>query len=108
METAIGKIAQVKFKLVSLSSILVLAFFSFMAMAQPGNTSNDGRDQSSKADQSTAYLRSIETDPNGVPNTAVWYAQPWIWAIIASILIFVIGLVFKNYGKRDVESEHGI
>jgi hypothetical protein len=108
METVIDKIAQVKFKLFSLSSILVLALFSFMAMAQPGNTSDDSRGSSSKADQSTAYLRSIEMDPNGVPNTAAWYAQPWVWAIIASILILVVGLVFKSYGKRDTESEHGL
>lgn len=108
METIIAKISQAKFRLITLSSILLLVFFSLAGMAQPGNTSDDSRDRSSKAEQSSAYLRSIEMDPNGVPNTAAWYAQPWIWAIVASILILIIGLLFKSYGKRDPDSEQGL
>lgn len=90
----------------SLISTIILFVISFPLMAQTGGGANEKPD--SHAEQASAYLQSIEQDPNGVPNSSAWYAQPWIWAIVASILILIIGMLFKSYGKRDMDSEHGL
>lgn len=109
MKTLKAFTAQAKFRLLTLLSCVTFVFFSFLLMAQTDNNNpNQYPERSSPAEQSSAYLHSIENDPNGVPNTAVWYAQPWIWAIVASVLILIIGLLFKSYGKRDIESEQGL
>ncbi|MEJ6979841.1 hypothetical protein WG906_05235 [Pedobacter sp. P351] len=101
-------IAQAQFKLVTLISTITFVLFSLIVVAQAGNNPNQHPEKSSPAEQSSAYLQSIENDPNGVPNNSAWYAQPWLWAIVAAILILVVGLIFKSYGKRDVESEQGL
>src|SRR5688500_18128519 len=109
MKKLVAFTAQAKFRLFTLISCVTLIFLSFLITAQTDNNNpNQYPERSSPAEQSSAYLQSIENDPNGVPNTAVWYAQPWIWAIVASILILIVGLLFKSYGKRDIESEQGL
>lgn len=86
---------QTKQAIVSIISVMLL-FLSSGVLAQ------------SRANDASLYLQNIEEDPNGVPNNSNWYLQPWIWAIVAAILILVIGFLFKTYGKKDIESEHGL
>ncbi|MFD2161049.1 hypothetical protein ACFSJU_01500 [Paradesertivirga mongoliensis] len=95
-----------KFKLSTVISVMFLMFLSLNGIAQ--NNPGQGTDRPSHAEQSSEYLQSIEADPNGVPNSSEWYVQPWIWAIVAAILVLVIGLLFTTYGKRDVDSERGL
>ena len=97
-----------KQKALFIFSVLFLMMFSQSVVAQSGNNTPQGTDNPSHAEQASQYLHNIEKDPNGVPNSAAWYVQPWIWAIVAAILILVIGLIYKNNSKRDVESEHGL
>ena len=108
MEKVIAYTTQTRFKLVTLISTITFILFSLIVVAQAGNNPNQYPEKSSPADQSSGYLQSIEEDPNMVPNSSAWYAQPWLWAIVASVLILVVGLIFKSYGKRDVESEQGL
>lgn len=108
MEKVIAYKTQAQFKLITLIGTITFVLFSLIVMAQAGNNPNQYPEKSSPAEQSSAYLQSIEQDPNMVPNSSAWYAQPWLWAIVASILILVIGLAFKSYGKRDVDSEQGL
>jgi len=93
--------------LTTISSI-VLLFFSINGLAQTGTDPKQGPDHTSSPAQASQYLQTIEKDPNLVPNSSAWYVQPWIWAIVASLLILIIGLLFKAYGKRDVQSESGL
>jgi|GEM_PF-1107094 len=95
---------QVKQSVISVLSLVLLLFLSLGVIAQ----SVDNTQSPSRANDASQYLQNIEKDPNGVPNNSDWYLQPWIWAIVASVLILIIGLVFKNYGKKDIESEHGL
>lgn len=97
-------------KAVALFSIIMLVFISFNGMSQNNNNPGQNPDRSSHAEQSSEYLHNIETDPNGVPNTTAWYAQPWIWAIVAAVLILFIGMLARNSGKKEVESgsENGL
>ena len=89
-------------------SALALMYFSFDAMAQTGKDPGQNPDRPSHSEQASSYLHNIEQDPNGVPNSSEWYAQPWIWAIVAAILILIIGLIYKNNSKRDLDSERGL
>lgn len=95
---------KVKLKVLSIISPLILLLFSAVASAQPGSNP----EMPSHAEGASRYLQSIETDPNGVPNSSAWFVQPWIWAIIVAILILIIGGLYKLYGKRDNTSETGL
>jgi hypothetical protein len=72
------------------------------------NNPNEYPEKPSHSQQASDYLHNIEKNPNGVPDNAVWYAQPWIWAIVAAILVLIIGLIYKNNTKRDDEVEPGL
>lgn len=104
MENLKVVIRKVNLKVLSLLSPLILLFFSVVASAQPGSNP----ETPSRAEGASRYLQSIETDPNGVPNSSAWFVQPWIWAIVAAILILGIGGLYKLYGKRDDTSETGL
>lgn len=106
MEKLSSFMVRAKLNLSTIISVMFLMFLSLNGVAQ--NNQGQGADRNSHAEQSSEYLQSIEADPNGVPNSSAWYVQPWIWAIVAAILILIIGLLFKSYGKRDVDSERGL
>jgi hypothetical protein len=88
-------------------SVILLTLFTLISVAQESGP-GQGTSRPSQAQQANDYLHSFEKDPNGVPNNAAWYAQPWIWAIVAAILIVIIGHFARNYGRNEhPESESG-
>ena len=110
MKTRSAIAIEVKDKAARLVSMAILMLISFNGVSQNNVSPGQNSDRSSHAEQSSDYLYNIEKDPNGVPNTAAWYAQPWIWAIVAAILILFIGLIARNSGKKNIEadSENGL
>lgn len=49
---------------------------------------------------------SIESNINGgsTISNGEWYSQPWIWAIIATLLILIIGVLSRNSMKEKKSS----
>lgn len=62
-------------------------------------------DGASSARQMSQYLQNTENDPNGVPNDSAWYAQPWIWAIVAAVLILLIAFITRGSSRKNMESD---
>lgn len=89
----------------ALISTFILALLTLQGSAQAPGTNPETPSHSQGASD---YLHSMETDPNGVPNNSDWFVQPWIWAIVAAILILIVGALYKVYGKRDNTSETGL
>ena len=60
------------------------------------------------AQNTTGY--HIGNDPDGVPNNPDWYSQPWIWAIVAAVLILLIAfLTRRGRGKAmEADKERGV
>jgi hypothetical protein len=80
-----------------------LVFVVFMLLCLSSNAVA----QTQQAAQEGPYY-NLSKDVSGVTTYSAWYAQPWIWAIVAALLILFIGMVFKNNRKRDVESEDSL
>lgn len=69
------------------SSLLIFIFLSAATYAQ---NSDD---------------RRVTTEFNYDSREMAWYAQPWIWAIVAAVLILLIAFVSKGYLKRHMEDD---
>jgi len=77
----------------SMVAFFTLMFVSVIALAQAGVNEKD---------PATA---EFNYDMRDMP----WYTQPWIWAIVASVLILLIAFISKgNFGRHgENDSEHG-
>lgn len=47
----------------------------------------------------------VTTEFNYDSREMPWYAQPWIWAIVASVLILLIAFLSKDTLKRHMEND---
>ena len=76
------------------SVVVFLLLMNVMAFAQRGTP---------------AYDNHVTTEFNYDVRETPWYAQPWIWAIVASVLILFIAYASQGYLKRhrDDHSETG-
>jgi hypothetical protein len=100
----------IKRALVIIFSSVLLVFISINVVAQT-NSPNQHPEGQSQAEQASGYLNNMEKEPNAyTPGSSEWYAQPWIWAIVAAILILFIGMIARNSGRKEVDSssENGL
>ncbi|WP_207429592.1 hypothetical protein [Pedobacter sp. SYSU D00535] len=102
MKTSINKIVQFGAKM---TVILMLLSISLVSYGQ-----NEFPERTTHAEQANTYLHNWEVDPNGVPNTSAWYVQPWIWSIVAAVLILVVAFFARGGGRQDQPfgSERGV
>ncbi|WP_256011344.1 hypothetical protein [Desertivirga xinjiangensis] len=70
------------------AALLIFIFFSAVVYAQ--RSDDDSR---------------VTTEFNYDSREMAWYAQPWIWAIVAAVLILLIAFVSKGYLKRHMEDD---
>jgi len=73
-----------------ISLIVFLLLMNVMAFAQRGTPSYDNH---------------VTTEFNYDVRETPWYLQPWIWAIVASILILFIAYASQSYMKRHIEDD---
>jgi len=77
-----------------IGALIFLMMINLVSFAQRVNAEDDNKNDN-----------HVTTEFNYDTRETPWYLQPWIWAIVASVLILFIAWATKGSMKRHMESD---